>query len=120
MDKPVSPAVMTKRVKALLSRIYEKPSVVSLCGYRFDFQKYQIFGMNHEEIKLTTKEFQIIHLLYKNHGNVVTRDKILDEVWGFEYVGEDRLVDAHIKNIRKKLLPDLIVTVKNVGYRLAI
>ncbi|MBQ7434033.1 MAG: winged helix-turn-helix transcriptional regulator, partial [Lachnospiraceae bacterium] len=56
--------------------------------------------------------------LYENHGRTVTRDGMLDAVWGNEYIGEDRLIDTHIKNIRHKLGADAIVTVKGVGYRL--
>ena len=51
---------------------------------------------------------------------MVTRDNILNSVWGYEYIGEDRLIDTHIKNIRKKTSPDIILTVKGVGYRLNI
>lgn len=118
VDKPVSPVVMTKRVKALVERIYGNSSIVKINGFLFDFERFVITSENGEEIKLTTKEIQIIKLLYDNHGKVVTRNMILDSVWGNEYVGEDRLIDTHIKNIRKKLGNEMIVTVKGVGYRL--
>lgn len=118
VDKPVSPVVMTKRVKALVERIYGNSSIAKINGFLFDFERFVITSENGEEIKLTTKEIQIIKLLYDNHGKVVTRNMILDSVWGNEYVGEDRLIDTHIKNIRKKLGNEMIVTVKGVGYRL--
>jgi DNA-binding response OmpR family regulator len=118
VDKPVSPVVMTKRVKALVERIYGNSSIVKINGFLFDFERFVITAENGEEVKLTTKEIQIVKLLYDYHGKVVTRDMILDFVWGNEYVGEDRLIDTHIKNIRKKLGNKIIVTVKGVGYRL--
>ena len=120
VDKPVSPAVMTKRVNALISRIYPEETLCTLGKYHFDFQKYKVFTSQNEDIPLTTKEIHIIKLLYEAHGNVVNRETILDRVWGFEYIGENRLIDTHIKNIRKKIDPNLIITVKNVGYRLNI
>lgn len=118
VDKPVSPLVMTKRVKALIERIYGNSNAVKINGFLFDFERFVVVSENGEEVKLTTKEILIIKLLYENRGRVVTRDMILDSVWGNEYVGEDRLIDTHIKNIRKKLGNELIVTVKSVGYRL--
>lgn len=118
VDKPVSPIVMTKRVKALIERIYGSDSTVKINGFLFDFERFVIVSENGEEVKLTTKEILIIKLLYENRGRVVTRDMILDSVWGNEYVGEDRLIDTHIKNIRKKLGNELIITIKGVGYRL--
>ena len=118
VDKPVSPVIMTKRVKALIERIYGNNDVVKINSFQFDFERYIVKSEGGEEIKLTTKEILIIKLLYENRGRVVTRDVILDSVWGNEYVGEDRLIDTHIKNIRKKLGNELIVTVKGVGYRL--
>ena len=118
VDKPVSPLVMTKRVKALVERIYGSQNVIQINHFQFDFERFIVLTEAGDEIKLTTKEILIIKLLYENHGKVVTRDSILDSVWGKEYVGEDRLIDTHIKNIRKKLGNDLIVTVKSVGYRL--
>lgn len=118
VDKPVSPVVMTKRVKALIERIYGNDSEVEINGFIFDFNRFTVMSKDGTEVKLTTKEINIIKLLFENNGMVVTRDTILDSVWGIEYVGEDRLIDTHIKNIRKKLGNDIVVTVKGVGYRL--
>lgn len=67
---------------------------------------------------MTTKEINLIRLLFENRGRVVTRNQILDVIWGVEYIGEDRLIDTHIKNIRKKLGKDIIITIKGVGYRI--
>lgn len=119
VDKPVSPVVMTKRVKALMGRLYGEETPVQIGGCQFDFARYQVTDKAGQPISLTTREFSILRLLYENHGRVVTREQILDSVWGPEYCGEDRLIDTHIKNIRKKLGMDIVTTVKGVGYRIA-
>lgn len=120
IDKPVSPLVMTKRVNALMTRFYgeEETASVEICGFSFDFDSFQVNKIGGSEIRLTATEMKIIQILYQHRGSVVPRDKILDEVWGFEYAGEDRLIDTHIKNIRKKLSADIIDTVKGIGYRI--
>lgn len=118
VDKPVSPMVMTKRVKALMNRIYGEQDIVNIKGIGFDFKAYRVLDREKNEVSMTTKEINLIHLLYANRGCVVTRNQILDAVWGTEYIGEDRLIDTHIKNIRKKLGKDIIVTIKGVGYRI--
>lgn len=120
VDKPVSPIVMTKRITALLERIYGNYDSVNIMGFKFDFKKFISYSSDEKDLKLTTKETQIIKCLYDANGNVVTRDNILNSVWGYEYIGEDRLIDTHIKNIRKKTSPEIILTVKGVGYRLNI
>lgn len=118
VDKPVSPVVMAKRVKALLERIYGKVNNVAICEFQFDFNKYTVKNADNNEIKLTTKEFEIIKCLYENKGNVVTRDSLINKVWDYEHISDERFIDTHIKNIRKKLAPNIILTVKNIGYRL--
>jgi len=118
VDKPVSPVVMAKRVKALLERIYSTTTQVKIQGFVFDFDKYSVYDSDMLEIRLTTKELEIIKCLYENKGNAVTRDSLINGVWGYEYICDERFIDTHIKNIRKKLSSDIIMTVKNIGYRL--
>lgn len=120
IDKPVSPIVMTRRVNALMKRFYEHSgnTSVTIGSFSFDFDVFAVYNDREEELKLTVKEMKIVQMLYENQGNVVTRDDIMNHVWGPEYYGEDRLIDTHIKNIRKKLDSDIIITVKGVGYRL--
>ncbi|WPC42540.1 response regulator transcription factor [Clostridium sp. JS66] len=70
-------------------------------------------------IKLTPKEFDLLVALYKNRGNVLTRSQILDNVWGYDYIGDTRTVDIHVQRLRKKLENnDLIMTVFGVGYKI--
>lgn len=118
VDKPVSPVVMTKRIQALMERIYGDPERVFIGKFTFDFHKFQVFSEFGEEIKLTTKEISIVKYLFENKGNVVTREALISYVWGYDYPYADRTIDTHIKNIRKKLDSDLIITVKSVGYRI--
>lgn len=70
------------------------------------------------EIELTQKEFELLHVLLLNQGIVLTRQKLLNLVWGEDYFGEERIVDTHIKNLRKKLEQNYISTIRGVGYRI--
>lgn len=70
------------------------------------------------EPELTQKEFELLHVLLINKGIVLTRQKLLNLVWGEDYFGEERIVDTHIKNLRKKLGPGCISTIRGVGYRI--
>ena len=69
-------------------------------------------------VELTLKEFSILKYLIESYPKIITRENLLDEVWGYNYFGDARIVDAHIKNIRKKLNYSFIKTVKGVGYTL--
>ena len=70
------------------------------------------------ERRVTQKEFEMLYVLLINKGIVLTRQKLLNMVWGEDYYGEERIVDTHIKNIRKKLGVNLISTIRGVGYRI--
>ena len=118
VDKPASPLVMTKRIQALLNRVYPASQRVWVQGYEFDLDQYLVFDPQGEEVALTAKEFSFLKFLLERNGSPVSREQIIEAVWGFEYRDEVRLLDSHVKNIRKKLDPGLIKTVKNVGYRL--
>ena len=76
--------------------------------------------MGGRELVLTFKEFELLHFLMRNEGLVLSRDKLLEEVWGYDYEGETRTVDVHIRSLRQKLedAADLIDTVRGVGYRI--
>lgn len=118
VTKPFSPMVMVKRINALLKRASENFSECEMIkGYRFEFEKYNVYK-DGIRVSLTTKEIQIIEMLYRNKGRVITRQQILDALFSDNYDILERTVDTHIKNIRKKLTTDFITTVKNVGYKL--
>lgn len=118
VTKPFSPMVMVKRINTLLRRVSDNlPEFEMIKGYRFEFEKYNVYK-DEMPVALTTKEIQIIEMLYRNKGRVVTRQQILDTLFSDNYEVLERTVDTHIKNIRKKLDADFITTVKNVGYKI--
>ena len=118
VTKPFSPKILVQRVIALLRRVYPlKDSVISVGGMNIDKLAYRV-TTGSKEIILTTKEFDLLYVLASHPNQVVTRTQLLDKVWGYDYFGDDRIIDAHMRNLRKKLECDLITTVKGVGYRL--
>ena len=117
VDKPVSPIIMTKRIQALMNRIYPANIIIMANGFSFDFSKYTVYDKSDALIPLTSTEFNIVKLLYENKTLTLTREAIIESIWGWEYKDEIRILDPHIKNIRKKLFPEIIITVKGIGYR---
>ncbi|MGY0372151.1 response regulator transcription factor [Clostridium sp. JNZ J1-5] len=123
MTKPFSVRELIARTKAVLRRT--KPQSIEKV-YKFgniaiDFEKHEILK-NDEKIDLTLKEFELVEVLIKNKGRVMTRDFLLDKVWGYEYIGETRTVDVHIRHLRKKIEdddknPKFIETIRGIGYR---
>jgi two-component system alkaline phosphatase synthesis response regulator PhoP len=123
MTKPFSIRELMARVKAVLRRTTVQYIDNS---YRFgsitvDFQKHEILK-NNERLDLTLKEFELLEILIKNKGRVMTRDFLLDKIWGYEYIGETRTVDVHIRHLRQKVEeddknPQYIETIRGIGYR---
>jgi len=123
ITKPFSVRELLARVKAVLRRTAIQPLDKS---FRFgniivDFDKHEAIKEN-KKIDLTLKEFELLEILIKNRGRVMTRDHLLDKVWGYEYIGETRTVDVHIRHLRQKVEendknPQFIETVRGIGYR---
>jgi two-component system alkaline phosphatase synthesis response regulator PhoP len=120
ITKPFSVMEMLSRIKAVLRRTKteEKAENIMLDELIISPEK-RIVTSNDEEIPLTFKEFELLHYLAKNRGIVLSRDKILTEIWGYDYDGENRTVDMHIKTLRRKLgdSGSHIITIRNVGYK---
>ena len=124
MTKPFSVRELLARVKAVLRRfsISEPESKVLAFGnLTADFDKREIL-VNDKKLDLTLKEFELLEILIRNKGKILTRDTLLDKIWGYEYIGETRTVDVHIRYLRKKIEvddknPKLIETIRGVGYR---
>ena len=123
VTKPFSPRELTARVKAALRRIQVgagaggEGGVLSFRHVRIDIAGRQV-TVDENPVDLTTIEFDLLHALAENRGRVLTREQLLEKVWGGEYYGEMRVVDVHLGHVRKKLgNPDLIATVRGVGYR---
>ena len=82
-----------------------------------DAENYEVL-VGTDEVSLTSREFEILKLLLENPGKVFSRESLLDSVWGYEYYGDQKIVNTHIKNIRKKLGVDYIETIRGVGYKI--
>lgn len=123
--KPFSPREVLARIKAVLRRFSEKTgeedsSIIRLPQLEISLDNYQVKAAG-KVIPCTPKEVEILHMLTSNVGQVFSREQILSRVWGYDYFGDTRTVDAHIKRIRQKLpqegVPWALKTVYGVGYR---
>jgi len=123
LTKPFSVRELMARVKAILRRtkIQQVDKTFSFGHITIDFQKHEVIRAT-EKIDLTLKEFELLEILIRNRGRVMTRDFLLDKIWGYEYVGETRTVDVHIRHLRQKIEEDdknprFVETVRGIGYR---
>ena len=111
--KPFSYNLLIKRIEAVLRRSKEDKAGVYLTFEKIKLNlKTYSAEIDGKIIDLTLKEFNILKSLIENYPQVVTREKLLDSIWGYDYFGDTRIVDAHIKNIRKKIILAYIKTVK--------
>ncbi len=120
ITKPFSVLELISRIKALLRRSVSstEKTTINYKNILLDVNKH-IVKANDNEIYLTLKEFELLHLLISNTGFVLSREKIMEKVWGFDYEGESRTVDMHIKTLRQKLGENNIIeTVRGVGYKI--
>lgn len=121
LAKPFGVMELIARVNALMRRAYREveEDSITVGGLTLDEKTHRVES-NHKFVELTFKEYELLKLLIKNKGMVMTRDIIMDKVWGMDYAGESRTVDMHIKTLRHKLGDEgkQIKTVRNVGYRL--
>ena len=118
ITKPFSMVLLGKRITALLRRSGKNPEIlrVQFGDIIVDFGGYAAWNQA-GRIDLTPKEIELLKLLLEHKGLVLTRSQILDELWGYDAPIIDRTVDPYIKNLRKKLNLDRIITVKGVGYK---
>ena len=124
ITKPFSVKEVLARITSVLRRYKytsnEKIEVLKADDIQVNVNKH-IVTKNGQEIELTLKEFQILKLLIENRGNVLTRTFLLDKIWGYDYYGETRTLDVHIRHLRKKIGDNdskLIETVRGVGYKI--
>ena len=122
LTKPFGIMELVSRVKALLRRSEkqaEKHEMLILGGITVDCDKHTV-TCDGEPVELTYKEYELLCCLMNNKGVVMTRDKLISTVWGYDFAGETRTVDMHIKTLRQKLGENgrRIITVRNVGYRM--
>ncbi len=127
IGKPFRTRELISRVKAVLRRaeLREQPTssnvLINKEGLSINTETHQIFK-DSVELILTLKEFELLEKLMKSPGRVYTREELLESIWGYDYVGETRTVDVHIRQLRKKVEeddknPELIITVRGIGYK---
>ena len=119
--KPFGMMEMVSRVKAVLRRYVKEDKSSELTNglITMDIARHMVF-VNGEEVVLTYKEFEVLHKLMERPGQVFTREQLLTDIWGYDFAGETRTVDVHIRTLRQKLgsASTVIETVRGVGYRI--
>src|SRR6056297_2082745 len=124
MTKPFSPRELVARIKAIFRRIKEfkadseklKDEIIEAGKLKLDIPRHEVI-YGEKKIVLTPKEFELLRYLIINQGRVLNRDLLLEKIWGYEYAGDTRTVDVHIRRLRKKIEADLIATIRGVGYK---
>ena len=121
ITKPFSMPVLLQKIRAVLRRSGQVPPERSLLRYRdltldLDGMEASLAGRS---LDLTAREFELLRTLVSSPGRVYTREMLLSKLWGYDFYGDERVVDSHIKNLRRKLERDYIETVRGVGYRAA-
>ncbi len=120
VTKPFSPKELFARIEAVLKRYQNKQTTLK---YQFENLIIDVSGrevyIGSKKIKLTPKEFELLVYLVSNQRIAISREKLLEEVWGYDYYGDDRTVDTHIKMLRQSLLEyrKYIITVRGMGYK---
>ena len=125
VTKPYSSRELLARVKAVLRRLAEPeelvPSTLEAGPVRMDVERHTV-SVSGQAVSLPLKEFELLEMLLRNSGRVLTRMQLIDRVWGSDYVGDTKTLDVHIKRLRAKVEPDPanpvhIVTVRGLGYK---
>ncbi len=124
ITKPFSHRELVARIRAVLRRGADldlAPDVIEAGGVRMDVERHELV-VRGAPVKLALKEFELLELLLRNVGRVLTRGQLIDRVWGPDYVGDTKTLDVHIKRLRGKIEenpadPKLLLTVRGLGYR---
>ena len=124
VTKPFSHRELLARVRAVLRRGADTelmPDVIEESGVRMDVERHEVW-VGGEPVRLALKEFELLEMLLRNAGRVMTRGQLIDRVWGADYVGDTKTLDVHIKRLRGKIEadpanPQLLVTVRGLGYK---
>ena len=124
VTKPFSHRELVARMRAVLRRGQDTellPEVLEVAGVRMDVERHEV-SVNGERIKLALKEFELLEMLLRNAGRVMTRGQLIDRIWGSDYVGDTKTREVHIKRLRTKIEPDAanpryLITVRGLGYK---
>ena len=121
ITKPFTMPLVMRRIEAVLRRTEQgnqtENTIIHYKNISLNIDSFTVL-VNGENISLTTREFEILKLLLENQGRVFTRDNLLNTIWGYDYFGDAKIVNTHIKNIRRKLGVDYIDTIRGVGYKI--
>ena len=126
VTKPFSHRELVARIRAVLRRGQDAellPEVVEVGDVRMDIERHEV-SVSGRAVRLALKEFELLELLLRNAGRVMTRAQLIDRVWGSDYVGDTKTLDVHVKRLRSKIEPDparpvKLVTVRGLGYKFA-
>jgi len=118
VQKPFSPKELMARIKAILKRINKVTKKLVVAGLKIDEEARDVY-VDGEKVILTLKEYELLKYLIENKNIAISRDQLLSTIWGYDFYGDDRTVDTHIKTLRSKIGPykDNIVTLRGVGYK---
>ncbi|MFJ2619633.1 winged helix-turn-helix domain-containing protein [Glutamicibacter sp. NPDC087344] len=125
VTKPYSSRELLARIRAVLRRQGESEelvsNVVTAGPVRMDVERH-IVSVHNSEVAMPLKEFELLEMLLRNAGRVLTRGQLIDRVWGSDYVGDTKTLDVHVKRLRSKIegdpaAPELLVTVRGLGYK---
>ncbi len=120
ITKPFSMPILIRKIAAVLRRsstLKEENHIISYKNLILDLDSYTALIDGHS-FELTQREFEILKEFLTNQGRVLTRQILLDKLWQYDFYGDERVVDTHIKNLRKKLNIDFIQTIRGVGYKI--
>lgn len=122
ISKPFSPKILVARVEAILRRKTSKTGeVLEIAGIRLDKDAHEV-TVDGQPVDLSNKEFELLAYFMENQGMALSREKILNNVWNYDYFGDARTIDTHVKKLRSKLGPkgDMIKTIWGMGYKLEV
>jgi len=125
VTKPFSHRELVARIRAVLRRgqdVELVPDVVEAGGVRMDVERHEV-AVDGQPVRLALKEFELLEMLLRNAGRVMTRGQLIDRIWGADYVGDTKTLDVHVKRLRSKIESDPaspvhLVTVRGLGYKL--
>lgn len=121
ITKPFTMPLVMRRIEAVLRRTEQgnqtENTVIHYKEISLDTDSFTVL-VSGESVSLTTREFEILKLFLENQGRVFTRDNLLNTIWGYDYFGDAKIVNTHIKNIRRKLGVDYIETIRGMGYKI--
>ena len=118
VNKPFSPKELVARIKAITKRRDGVSSVSQIAGIKLDDIAHDVY-VDGEKIYLTPKEYDLLKYFIDNKNIALSRENLLSHIWGYDFYGDDRTVDTHVKTLRKHLgkYKDMIVTVRGMGYK---